>query len=132
MILSVIFNHLLEGVIFLNITSMSLSYIFLGISIITFIFFFYYKYLVVNTGDKSEKRGKIIGSMKDPEDWRGRNNKMAYVSLFWTIISIIVFIYLKFFFQAGLISIIYVFVYLVAVVLSVSLFLKQNKVVGSK
>jgi magnesium-transporting ATPase (P-type) len=95
-------------------------------------FFFYYKYLVVNTGDKSKRRDKIIGSMKDPEDWRGRNNKMAYVSLFWTIISIIVFIYLKFFYQSGLISIIYVFVYLVAVVLSVSLFLKQNKVVGSK
>ena len=127
-----IFNHLLEGVIFLNITSMSLSYIFLGISIISFMFFFYYKYLVVNTGDNSKRRDKIIGSMKDPEDWRGRNNKMAYVSLFWTIISIIVFIYLKFFFQSGLISIIYVFVYLVAVVLSVSLFLKQNKVVGSK
>lgn len=116
----------------MNITSISLSYIFFAISIIEFIFFFYYKFLVINTGDKSKRRNKIIGSMKDPEHWRHRNNIMAFISLSWAFISILAFIYLKFFYKSGLISIIYVFIYLAIIVLSVSLFLKSNKVVGSK
>jgi len=122
----------LKGVIFMNITSISLAYIFFGISIIAFIFFLYYKFLVINTGDKSKRRDKIIGSMKDPENWRRRNNIMSFVSLFWAFISQSAFIYLKFFNKLGLISIIYVFVYLAVIVLSVSIFLKQNKLVGSK
>lgn len=111
---------------------MSSSYLFLGISIISLLFFLYYKFLVVNTGDTSKRRDKIIGSMKDPDNWRDRNNKMSYVSLFWAIISIAIFIYLKFFRTAGLISIIYVFIYSAVIVLSVSVFLKQNKMVASK
>lgn len=116
----------------MNITSISLSYILLAISIIEFIFFLYYKFLVINTATKSKRRDKIIGSMKDPNQWRHRNNIMAFVSLFWAFISIVAFIYLKFFYKAGLISIIYVFIYFALIVLSVSLFLKTNKVVGSK
>jgi len=109
-----------------------LSYVFFAISIIELIFFLYYKFLVINTGEKSKRRSKIIGSMKDPEDWRHRNNIMAFVSLFWAIISIIAFTYLKFFSKAGLVSIVYVFVFIALIVLSISIFLKQNKVVGSK
>ena len=116
----------------MNITSISLAYIFFAISIVAFIFFIYYKFLVINTGANSKRRSKIIGSMKDPDDWRHRNNIMAYISLFWALISQGVFIYLKFFFGLGLISIIYVFAYIAAIVLSVSLFMKQNKLVGSK
>lgn len=111
---------------------MSASYLFLGISIITFLFFLYYKFLVVNTSENSKRRDGIIGSMKDPDHWRERNNKMSYVSLFWTIISISIFIYLKFFHTAGLISIVYVFIFSAVIVLSVSVFLKQNKVVANK
>ena len=116
----------------MNITSISLSYIFFAISIVEFIFFLYYKFLVIKTGDKSKSRNKIIGSMKDPDHWRHRNNIMAFVSLFWACVSVFTFIYLKFFYKAGLISIIYIFVYLALIVLSVSVFLKSNKVVGSK
>lgn len=116
----------------MNITSISLAYIFFGISIVAFIFFIYYKFLVINTGANSKRRSKIIGSMKDPDNWRHRNNIMAYISLFWALISQGAFIYLKFFNKIGLISIIYVFVYLVAIVLSVSLFIKKNKLVESK
>ncbi len=116
----------------MNLTSMSLSYMFIGVSIVAFIFFLYYKYLVINTGTESKKRGKIIGSMKDPDHWRARNNKMAFISLFWAIISIIAFIYLKFFNQSGLISIIYVFIYAALIVISIAVFLKQNKIVASK
>lgn len=105
---------------------------FFAVSIIEFIFFVYYKFLVVNTGDKSKRRGKIIGSMKDPDNWRHRNNIMAFISLFWAFISLLAFIYLKFFYSLGLVSIIYVFIYLVVVVLSISFFIKQNKVVSSK
>ena len=109
---------------------MSLSYLFIGISIASFIFFIYYKYLVINTGADSKKRDKIIGSMKDPEHWRARNNIMAFISLFWAIVSLIVFIYLKFFYDSGLVSIIYVFVYLALIAVSVAFFLKKNKVVS--
>jgi cell division protein FtsW (lipid II flippase) len=116
----------------LNLTSSSLSYIFLAISIIEFVFFLYYIFLVTNTGSNSKRRDKIIGSMKDPDHWRARNNKMAYISLGWSIISVIAFIYLKFFFKSGLVSIIYVFVYLALIAVSVLFFLKQNKVVSSR
>ncbi|MGH4139835.1 hypothetical protein [Clostridium sp.] len=116
----------------MNITSISLAYIFFGISIVTFVFFLYYKFLVINTGDKSKRRDKIIGSMKDPDNWRHRNNIMAFISLFWAFVSQTAFIYLKFFNKSGLISIIYVFVYIAVVVLSVSIFLKKKKLLSSK
>jgi len=122
----------LKGVIFLNITSFSLSYMFFAISIIEFIFFGYYKFIVINTGANSKRREKIVGSMKDPESWRHRNNIISFVSLFWALISQIAFIYLKFFYKSGLVSIIYVFIYIVLIVLSISLFVKKNKVTYSK
>ena len=116
----------------MNIPSISLSYFFIGISIVAFIFFFYFKYVVTNTDADSKKRDKIIGSMKDPDHWRARNNIMSFISLFWAIISLIAFIYLKFFFNSGLVSIIYVFVYLALIAISAFIFLKQNKVIRSK
>lgn len=105
---------------------------FFAVSIIEFIFFLYYKFLVINTGAKSKRRENIIGTMKDPEHWRNRNNIIAFISLFWALISIIAFIYLKFFFTTGLLSIVYVFIYIAVIVLSVSVFIKKNKVVPSK
>lgn len=116
----------------MNITSISLSYVFFGISIVAFIFFLYYKFLVISTGDKSKRREKIIGSMKDPDQWRHRNNIIAFISLFWALISQAAFIYLKFFNKTGLLSLVYVFVYVALIVLSLSIFIKKNKVVGSK
>ena len=116
----------------MNITTISSAYIFLAIFVVEFLSFLYYIFLVGNTGEKSKKRDKIIGTMKDPEHWRQRNNIMAYVCLFWSITSIIAFIYLKFFAKSPLISIIYVFVYLALIVVSVSVFLKQHKIVVSK
>ena len=123
---------MLKGVIFLNITSLSLSYMFLAVSIVEFIFFLYYKFLVINTGAKSKRRDKIIGTMKDPEHWRGRNNIIAFISLAWALISVFAFIYLKFFHTTGLLSIVYIFVYIALIVLSVSLFIRKNKLVPSK
>jgi len=105
---------------------------FFAVSIVEFIFFVYYKFLVINTKDKSKKRTKIIGSMKDPEHWRQRNNIIAFISLFWSLISIFAFIYLKFFYTTGLLSIVYIFIYIALIVLSVSLFIKKNKVVPNK
>ena len=116
----------------MNITSISLSYMFFAISIVEFIVFMYYKFLVINTGAKSKNRNKIIGSMKDPEHWRRRNNITAFISLFWTFMSIIAFIYFKFFYNSGLTSIIYLFVSVALIVISVSLFLNQNKIVSTK
>ncbi|APC41437.1 hypothetical protein [Clostridium estertheticum] len=116
----------------MNITSVSLSYIFFVVSIIEFIFFLYYKFLVINTGAKSKRRENIIGTMKDPEHWRKRNNIIAFISLFWSLISIFAFIYLKFFYATHLLSIVYVFIYIAAIVLSVFVFIKKNKIVTKK
>ncbi|WP_298845893.1 hypothetical protein [Clostridium sp.] len=116
----------------MNITSISLSYMFFLVSIIEFIFFLYYKFLVINTGTKSKRRENIIGTMKDPEHWRKRNNIIAFISLFWALLSIIAFIYLKFFYTIGLLSIVYVFIYIVVIVLSLSVFIKKNKIVSNK
>ena len=105
---------------------------FFAVSIIEFIFFVYYKFLVINTGAKSKRRESIIGIMKDPKHWRRRNNIIAFISLFWALISIIAFIYLKFFSTSRLLSIVYVFIYIAVIVLSVSVFINKNKVVPSK
>lgn len=106
----------------MTITSISLSYYFLGVSIIALCFLFYFKTLVIKTSKNSETKENIIGNMKDPDAWRSRNNKMAYVSLFWTIISLAAFIYLKFFMISKLISIIYLIVYVVVIALSLIFF----------
>lgn len=95
----------------MNITTISLSYFFLAICIIALAFSLYFKTLVIKTEPNNKSRQKILGNMKDPVTWREKNNIMAYVSIFWSVISLVIFIYLKFFSKAGLISIVYVFIY---------------------
>jgi hypothetical protein len=96
----------------------SLSYLFLGIGLISFIFFCYFKVIHWNTSDKSSKKDKIIGKMKNPDQWRSKNNRMSYVFLFWSIISLGIFIYLKYFVGASLVSGLYVIGFLAAVVIT--------------
>jgi len=108
------------------ITSLSISFAFLGVSIIAFIAFFYFKILIIKSSDSSKSRDKIIGNMKDPVSWRHKNNRMSYICLFWAIISLGVFIYFKFFTNAGLVPTIYLFVYIATVVLSTILFKGKN------
>lgn len=58
--------------------------------------------------------------MKDSKTWLNRNNKMAYVSLFWAIVSLGLFIYLKFFTMPTIISLLYVIGYIFLIVISVA------------
>jgi hypothetical protein len=106
----------------MNMTSSALSYLFIAIAIIDLAFVFYFKVLVMNTSENSSRRKNIIGSMKDPDDWRSRNNRMSYIFLFWCIASFAVFVYLKYFFGTGLVSAIYVIGFLAAMVISIALF----------
>lgn len=101
-------------------TSHSLSYLFLAVAVISFSFFIYFKVVVSNTSENSSKKEKIIGNMKHSDEWRRRNNKMSYVFLFWSIVSLLIFIYLKFYYGLGLVSGIYVIAYLVLIVISAS------------
>jgi len=105
----------------MNFTSISLSYAFLIIGIGAILFFLYFKVLVVKTGKNKASRDEIVGKMKDPDDWRNRNNRMAYVSLFWALVSLGIFVYLKFFYTVGLVSFIYPLILLIAIVISVPL-----------
>lgn len=97
------------------ITTMSLAYVCFGISIISLGFFLYFKLLVIKTGENKPNRKKIIGDMKNPVDWRIKNNRLSLISLFWSLLSVIAFIYLKFFYKAGLISIIYLMVFILTI-----------------
>lgn len=101
----------------MNVTSISLAYLFLGIGLISLSFFIYFKILTSNSSKKSEK---IVGDMKDSKTWLNRNNKMAYVSLFWAIVSLGLFIYLKFFTMPNIISLLYVIGYIFLIVISVA------------
>ncbi|OOO62684.1 hypothetical protein [Clostridium tepidum] len=101
----------------MNVTSISLAYLFLGIGLISLSFFIYFKILTSNSSKKSEK---IVGDMKDFKSWLNRNNKMAYVSLFWSIVSLCLFIYLKFFTMPTIISLLYVIGYIFLIVISVA------------
>ena len=109
------------------ITSISLSYALLITTIISCCFFVYFKTLVIKTSSAKESKDKILGKMKEPKAWRSRNNKMSYVSLFWTVISLLLFIYLKFFFIASLVSIIYIFAYIALIVITAALTGLKNK-----
>ncbi|WP_061316658.1 hypothetical protein [Clostridium botulinum] len=102
----------------MNVTSISLSYFFLGISLISLSFFIYFKILTSNSSKENEK---IVGDMKEPRTWLNRNNRMAYVSLFWAIVSLAIFIYLKFFIMPTIISILYVIGYAFLIVISVAI-----------
>lgn len=102
-------------------TSSSLSYFFLAITVLSIIFSFYFKVIVLNTSEGNSHRGKIIGKMKDPDAWRDKNNIMSYIFLFWSIISLGIFIYLKYYYGTGLVSLIYVIAYLILMVVSIAI-----------
>lgn len=100
------------------VTTISLSYWFLGIALIAILFSIYFKSLVTKTSPGNKSRDKILGTMKDPVSWRQKNNNLSYISIFWAVISLILFIYLKFLSIAGLLPVYYVFAYLVLIALS--------------
>ena len=100
------------------VTSISFSYFFLVIALISLIFCIYHKTLVVKTSPDNKSRAKIIGKMKDPISWRNKNNIIGNVSIFWCLVSLALFIYFKFFFTTGLISIYYVFIYIAVIAVS--------------
>lgn len=99
-------------------TSSSLAYVFLGITILAFAFSLYFKTLVIRTKPNSYSRDKIIGNMKNPDAWRISNSRMGNFSLFWAILSLIVFIYLRFYYGIGLVNSVYVFGYLAVAIIS--------------
>lgn len=103
-------------------TSASLSYLFLAIAVIDLAFVVYFKVIVMNTSENNSHKDKIIGNMKDPADWRSRNNRMSYIFLFWCLASFGVFVYLKYFYGIGLVSAILIIGYLVLMVLSIAVF----------
>lgn len=108
-------------------TSISLSYLFLAIGVLSLIFLFYFKVIVASTSEHSANKEKIIGNMKDPDDWRNRNNRISYVFLFWSILSLAVFVYLKYYYGTSLISAVYVIAYLALVVISIAIFGLRRK-----
>ena len=103
-------------------TKNSLSYFFLCIGIIAIIFYAYFKFITIKTSPNGNDKDKIVGEMKDIESWRYRNIVMGYLSLFWGIISILAFIFLKFYYKAGLLSILLPFIYFALIVISIVLF----------
>lgn len=103
----------------MKMTSSSLSYFFISLAVILFLMFCYFKVLVMNTGENSKRREKIIGKMKDPATWRAKNNAMSYVFLFWTIASVGIFIYLKYYMGMSLVNGLYLLAYLALIVISV-------------
>jgi hypothetical protein len=109
------------------ITSISLCYALLGVTVIACGFFVYFKTLVIKTENTKEGKDKILGKMKDPVAWRNKNNRMSYVSLFWTVVSLLLFIYLKFFLAASLVSILYIFAYIALIVITAAFAGMKNK-----
>lgn len=104
------------------ITTISLSFVLIGIGIAALIAFVYFKLLVISSSDKSKRRTKIIGNMKNPDSWRHKNNNMSYVSLFWAVISIGLFAYIKFYYKAPLVPVWYLFIYVAVLFISYSFF----------
>lgn len=116
----------------MKITTISFSYFFLAVAIISFIFSVYFLVITKKTSEDSNSRDEIVGSMKDPDNWRSRNKKMGYINLCFFIISIGAFIYFKFFSVPSLINLIYLFVFLGIIVISLFVILIANKKVPNK
>lgn len=110
----------------MNFSTVSLSYIFLGIFVIAILFYLYFKFVLIKSSPKSPNRDKIIGTMKKPEVWHERNKRLSYVSLFWAIISLGIFVFLKFLYKSPLIPSFMIFIYLGIIVLSSVLFLPRK------
>ncbi|URZ01371.1 hypothetical protein [Clostridium felsineum] len=110
----------------MNITTISLKYFFLALTIIGVFLTYYYKSLVMKTSPGHRDREKILGNMKDPISWRIRNNKLSIRILFWTAISFIIFLYLSLFVNAGTVSIIYLVIYMALIIASL-ISVKANK-----
>lgn len=110
----------------LNFSTISLSYIFLGIFILAILFYLYFKFILVKSSPKSPTRDKIIGTMKKPEVWHERNKRMSYVALFWAIISLGIFVFLKYLYKSPIIPSFTIFIYLGIIVLSSILFLPRK------
>lgn len=106
----------------MNITSISLSYVFMGVAVAALLAFLYFKIVVVKSSDNSSSHDKIVGSMRDPDTWRSKNNIMSYVSLFWAVVSAAAFIYLKYYVPSTLIPIWYLFLFAAALFISYGLF----------
>nr|WP_246582985.1 hypothetical protein [Clostridium simiarum] len=104
-----------------------MSYIFLIIGVISLLCFLYFKFIAISSSKGDERSKAILGNMKNPELWRNVNNKMSYVSLFWTIISLGGFIYLKFFMNSTLLSIFIPFIYLALIIISSLIFSRKNE-----
>lgn len=110
----------------MNITSISLSYVFLVTLVINILYFLYFKFLFVSSSKENEKHDSIVGDMKNPDSWRKTNNRMSYTSLFWSLISLILFIYTKFFLTSGLISILIPFTYIFIIIISFLVFSRKR------
>lgn len=102
----------------MTVSTISMSYIFLGIFIFSASLSCYYKMLYIKTTPGNDSRHKIVGRMKDPITWRKQNNLLHYIFLIWSIISISIYIVIKFIFAPRVISIIYLIVYLLILLLS--------------
>lgn len=107
--------------------SISLSYFFLVVAIISIAAYLYFKLLTTKSSPDSPNRNKIIGDMRDPEGWIERNKKMSYVCLFWFVVSIAAFAYLKFLYSVALIPIVYLIIYAALIVLSLVFFPRTKK-----
>jgi len=114
----------------MNIKSMSLAYIFLVISIITLLISLYFKIIVIKTSPGKRDRNRIIGDMKDPITWRERNNIISYILIFWASVSLLIFIYLKFFNTEVMLSVLYLVAYIIIILVSVLLSILKKKAVS--
>lgn len=108
--------------VFMYITSISLSYLFLIIGVFSIIAALYFYFIVNGASEESKYHDQIVGNMKDAETWKNSNKKMAYLFTFWAILSIAIFIYLKYFYGAALLSIFIAFIYAAVIIISSFIF----------
>ncbi|AAK78970.1 uncharacterized membrane protein (UPF0136 family) [Clostridium acetobutylicum] len=110
----------------MNVTTISLKYFFFALTIIGALLSFYYRSLVSKTSPGNKNREKILGNMKDPISWRERNSKLSYISMFWTAVSFVIFLYFLLFSRTGTLSVTYLIIYIVLIAASLY-FVKSNK-----
>ncbi|GAA0721774.1 hypothetical protein GCM10008905_12560 [Clostridium malenominatum] len=112
----------------MNLTRTSISYFFLIIGLVAIAFYAYFKVLSIKSSPNSSSRDKIIGKMKDVDTWSEKNKRMEYVSLFWAIVSIAIFAFVKYFYTAPLVSIFFPFIYIALIVASSMMFMPKKRV----
>lgn len=107
--------------------SITLSYLFFIIGIVSLMLSLYFKLQFIKTSPSKNTRRQMLSKAKDPIVWRETRRLLSRLSLFWGVSSLVFFLYLNLIVYDSLTSITYFLVYCIIICVSLFLFVSLIK-----